>query len=52
MEDFGDDITVTFGVSNLFDRDAPFVYGRYLNADLLNHNVMGRYYRVTYAHRF
>lgn len=51
-KDFGDDITVTFGVSNLFDRDAPFVYGRYLNADLLNHNVMGRYYRVTYAHRF
>lgn len=51
-KDFGDDITVTFGINNLFDRDAPFVYGRYLNADLLNHNVMGRYYRVTYAHRF
>lgn len=51
-KDFGKDITVSFGVNNVFDRDAPFVYGRYLNADLLNHNVMGRYYRLTYTQRF
>jgi outer membrane receptor protein involved in Fe transport len=51
-KDFGDDITVRFGINNLFDEDAPFVYGRYLNADMLNHDVMGRYYRLTYTQRF
>jgi len=50
--DLTDDSTLTFGVNNLFDRHAPLVYGRYLNADMLNHDVMGRYYRISYIQRF
>ncbi|NVK89598.1 MAG: TonB-dependent receptor [Gammaproteobacteria bacterium] len=50
--DISDDITLSIGIDNLFDRAAPFVYGRYLNADMLNHDVMGRYYRLSYIQRF
>lgn len=45
-------LTITLNIDNLLDRDPPFVYGRYKDVDLLNHDVLGRNYRLQASYRF
>ena len=45
-------LTVTLNLDNLFDRQPPFVYGRYKDVDLLNHDVMGRNFRLQASYKF
>lgn len=48
--DIQEDMQLSFTINNILDRDAPFVYGRYLNADLLNHDVNGRTFRLMFTY--
>ena len=41
---------LSFTINNILELDAPFVYGRYLNADLLNHDVNGRTFRLMFTY--
>ncbi|SHG93907.1 TonB-dependent receptor domain-containing protein [Ferrimonas marina] len=50
--DLGEHHTLRLAVENLFDRDAPVVYGSSQNVDVFNHDILGRYYRVSYTYRF
>lgn len=50
--DFGENITVRLSVENLFDREAPTVYGSSQNVDVFNHDILGRFYRLSYTHSF
>jgi iron complex outermembrane receptor protein len=43
---------LTFGINNLFDKAAPLAYGTSANVDHFNHDTYGRYYRLSYVHRF
>ena len=45
-------LTITLNIDNLLDREPPFVYGRYKDVDLLNHDVLGRNYRLQASYRF
>lgn len=45
-------LTLTVNLDNLFDRQPPFVYGRYKDVDLLNHDVMGRNFRLQASYKF
>ncbi|MBU2280670.1 MAG: TonB-dependent receptor [Gammaproteobacteria bacterium] len=50
--EFNKHLTVTLNIDNLLDRDPPFVYGRYKDVDLLNHDVLGRNYRLQASYKF
>lgn len=50
--DFGDHHTFRLAVENLFDREAPVVFGSSQNVDVYNHDILGRYYRASYTFRF
>ncbi|ADN76448.1 TonB-dependent receptor [Ferrimonas balearica DSM 9799] len=50
--DVGDHQTLRLTVENLFDREAPVVYGSSQNIDVYNHDILGRYYRASYTYRF
>lgn len=47
-----DDFTLSLNIENLFDRDPPFVYGRYANVDLINHTLEGRYFTLRASYKF
>ncbi|MFN6970813.1 MAG: TonB-dependent receptor domain-containing protein [Rheinheimera sp.] len=50
--EFNSHLTITLNIDNLLDREPPFVYGRYKDVDLLNHDVLGRNYRLQASYRF
>ncbi|MDZ7871213.1 MAG: TonB-dependent receptor [Rheinheimera sp.] len=45
-------LTLSFNIDNLLDRDPPFIYGRYKDVDFINHDVLGRNYRLLATYRF
>lgn len=49
---FSQALTLTLNLDNLFDRQPPFVYGRYKDVDLLNHDVLGRNFRLQASYKF
>lgn len=53
---FGLDVTknlaLTFNIDNLFDRDPPYVFGRGRNVDFVNHDALGRNYRLLASYSF
>lgn len=44
--------TITFSVDNLLDRDPPKVYGASRGFDSINHNALGRNYRLSFSYFF
>lgn len=44
--------TVSFNIDNLFDRDPPRVYGSSRGFDSINHNALGRNYRLSFSYFF
>lgn len=44
--------TVSFNIDNLFDRDPPRVYGSSRGFDSINHNTLGRNYRLSLSYFF
>lgn len=49
---FADDSLLQLSVRNLFDTDAPDVYGSASNVDYSNHSVMGRFVSLRYNYVF
>lgn len=47
-----ENLRISLNIDNLFDREPPFVYGRYKNVDLINHTLEGRYYKLRLRYRF
>lgn len=45
-------LTLSLNIDNLLDRDPPFIYGRYKDVDFINHDVLGRNYRLLATYRF
>lgn len=45
--DVSDNLYLRLSVNNLTDKEPPFVYGGYRNVDFINHDSMGRYYRLS-----
>ena len=50
--DVNEQLTLSLNLDNLFDREPPFVYGRYKDVDLINHDVLGRSFRLQASYRF
>ena len=50
--DISDNLTLSLNIDNVFDRDPPFIYGRYKDVDFINHDVLGRNYRLLATYRF
>ncbi|KKO48880.1 hypothetical protein VT06_09020 [Arsukibacterium sp. MJ3] len=50
--DFSDNFTISVNIDNLLDKDPPFVFGRSKNVDFINHDALGRNYRVLASYRF
>ena len=50
--DVSDSLTLSLNIDNLFDREPPFIYGRYKDVDFINHDVLGRNYRLLATYRF
>ena len=50
--DVSDNLTLSLNIDNVFDRDPPFIYGRYKDVDFINHDVLGRNYRLLATYRF
>ncbi len=50
--DFGDHASLDLNIRNLADRDPPLAFGSAANVDLYNHNTLGRFYSLSYVHRF
>lgn len=44
--------SVTFSIDNLLDRDPPKVYGAGRGFDSINHNALGRNYRLSFSYFF
>ena len=42
-----ENVRLRLSVRNLTDKEPPFVYGGYRNVDFINHDAMGRYYRLS-----
>ncbi|PIX60852.1 MAG: hypothetical protein COZ47_05175 [Lysobacterales bacterium CG_4_10_14_3_um_filter_64_11] len=43
---------VNLTTRNLFDKDPPLSLGSATNVDLFNHNTLGRWFTLSYTHRF
>ncbi|WP_027671521.1 TonB-dependent receptor domain-containing protein [Rheinheimera baltica] len=44
--------SISLNVDNLFDRDPPRAYGSSRGFDSINHDALGRNYRVSFSYRF
>lgn len=44
--------SINFSIDNLLDRDPPKVYGANRGFDSINHNAMGRNYRLSFSYFF
>ncbi len=44
--------TVSFNIDNLFDRDPPAAYGSSRGFDSINHDALGRSFRIALSHKF
>ncbi|XOV78262.1 MAG: TonB-dependent receptor domain-containing protein [Aestuariibacter sp.] len=47
-----EDSTISINIDNLFDKEPPVVYGSRRGFDSINHNALGRTFRVSYTHFF
>ena len=44
--------SISLNVDNLFDRDPPKAYGSSRGFDSINHDALGRNYRLLFSYRF
>jgi iron complex outermembrane receptor protein len=44
--------TISFNIDNLFDRDPPAAYGSSRGFDSINHDALGRSFRIALSHKF
>ncbi len=47
-----DDIKLTVGVNNVFDKDPPYVFATARNASSVLHDQLGRYYFMSVSKEF